>query len=90
MLQKPASCYRNSGPRWRVCSGGRSPIRKPSAFALLSPAPLPDEKRREVLADLDAYFARIDAKRPPVSDAEAEAVIDEALRSTRPHYRPIR
>ena len=47
-------------------------------------------KRAEILAGLEAYFARIDAKRPAMSDAEAEAVIDEALRSTRTDYRPIR
>jgi len=54
------------------------------------PAPLSDEQRQEVLAGLDAYFARIDGKRPPVSGVEAEAIITEALRSTRPHYRPVR
>jgi len=54
------------------------------------PAPLSEARRVEVLAGLDAYFARIDAKRPPMSDAEAEAIINEALRSTRPNYRPVR
>ncbi len=54
------------------------------------PPPLSDERRQEVLAGLDAYFARIDAKRPRVSDREAEAILNEALRSTRPHYRPVR
>ena len=49
-----------------------------------------DERRQEVLAGLEAYFARIDAKRPPISEEEAEAIIDEALRSTRPNYRPVR
>jgi hypothetical protein len=54
------------------------------------PPPLSHAQRQEVLAGLDAYFARIDAKRPPVSEAEADAIITEALRSTRPHYRPVR
>ena len=35
-------------------------------------------------------FARVDAQRQPVSDEEAEAIINEALRSTRPNYRPVR
>jgi hypothetical protein len=54
------------------------------------PPPLSDEQRQEILAGLDAYFARIDAKRQSVPDEEAEAIINEALRSTRPHYRPVR
>jgi len=54
------------------------------------PAPLSAAQRTEIVAELDAYFARVDAKRPAMSDAEADAVINEALRSTRPHYRPVR
>jgi hypothetical protein len=54
------------------------------------PAPVSAAERAEILAGLDAYFARIDAKRPAMADAEADAVINEALRSTRPNYRPIR
>jgi hypothetical protein len=42
-------------------------------------------KQQETLAGLDAYFARIEAKRPPISAAEAETILTEALRSTRPH-----
>jgi hypothetical protein len=53
------------------------------------PPPLSGEERRDILDGLDAYFARIDAKRQAVSDEEAEAIINEALRSTRPHYRPV-
>ncbi len=56
------------------------------AFA---PTPLSDARRREILAALDAYFARIEAK-PPILQSEAEDVVTEALRSTRPHYRPVR
>jgi len=54
------------------------------------PAPLSDTQRAEILTSLDAYFARIDAKRPAIPEDEAAAVINEALRSTRPGYRPIR
>jgi len=53
------------------------------------PAPLSDARRAEILAELDSYFARIDAKRPAMPDAEAEDIIDEALRSTHPDHRPI-
>lgn len=60
-----------------------------SVRAFESP-PLSDELRQEVLDGLDAYFARIDAKRPALSDQEAEAILNDALRSTRPHYRPLR
>ena len=49
----------------------------------------PDE-RAEALRNLEAYFARIDAKRQPVSDDEEEEIFNEAMRSTRPNFRPIR
>jgi hypothetical protein len=54
------------------------------------PAPVSDAQRQEALAGLEAYFVRIDAKRPPLSEAEAEAIVTEALRSTRPNYRSVR
>ena len=55
------------------------------------PAPqVSDERRREILKDLQAYFARVDAQRPPVSAEEADTIIDEALRLTRPSYQSIR
>jgi hypothetical protein len=56
----------------------------------IQPPPLSDERRMELLGDLKAYFAKVDAQRQPVSPEEADAIIDEALRSTRPNYRPIR
>ncbi|HYU47298.1 MAG TPA: hypothetical protein VEK84_14095 [Terriglobales bacterium] len=61
-----------------------------SVRAFEATPPLPDAQQQEILAELDNYFARIDAKRPPLSQAEAEAIINEALRSTRPQYRPVR
>jgi len=54
------------------------------------PAPVSEERRQQVLAELETYFTRIDAKQPPISDREIEAILDEALRSTRPHYRRVR
>jgi hypothetical protein len=56
----------------------------------IQPPPLSDERRMELLSDLKAYFAEVDAQRQPVSPEEADAIIDESLRSTRPNYRPIR
>jgi hypothetical protein len=50
---------------------------------------LAPEKRQQILDDLDRYFARIDAKRQPVSEEEAGAIINEALRSARPDYFPF-
>ena len=56
----------------------------------VQPPPLSDERRAEIVRDLKAYFAEVDAQRRPASPEEADAIIDEALRSTRPNYRPIR
>jgi hypothetical protein len=56
----------------------------------IQPPPISDERRTEVLRDLKAYFAEVDARRKSVSPEEADAIIDEALRSTRPNYQPIR
>ena len=64
--------------------------RETVSIRAFEPSPLSEAQREDLLAGLDAYFARIDAKRPPVSVAEAEAIIAEALRSTRPDYRPVR
>ncbi len=64
--------------------------RETVSIRAFEPSPLSEAQREEVLAGLDAYFARIDAKRPPISEVEAEAIITEALRSTRPDYRQVR
>lgn len=54
------------------------------------PPSLSDQRRSEVLHGLEEYFAKIDAQRQPVSSEEADAILNEALRSVRPNYRPIR
>jgi hypothetical protein len=59
---------------------------RPSAII---PSRLSSEERREALLKLRGYFAKVDAQRRPVSDSEEEEIINEALRSTRPNYRPI-
>src|SRR5580698_9959836 len=56
----------------------------------LQPPALSDERRREVLRGLEEYFAKVDAQRQPVSSEEEDAIIDEAIRSVRPNYRPVR
>ena len=57
----------------------------------LSPSlALPAERRMEIVDSLRAHYARVDAQRQPVSSEEADAIINEALRTTRPNYRPIR
>ncbi len=57
---------------------------------VIQPPPLSDERRAEVLRDLQTHFAQVEAQRQPASAEEADAIIDEALRSARPNYRPIR
>jgi hypothetical protein len=50
---------------------------------------LSPEQRRNAMEQLNGYFAKVDAGRKPVSVEEEEAIINEALRSARPNYRPI-
>jgi L-lactate utilization protein LutC len=55
------------------------------------PAPLiSDETREEIVTKLKEYFAEVDANRKSVSPKEADEIITEAIRSTRPGYRPHR
>lgn len=54
------------------------------------PVPVSDQRRREIADELRKYFADVDANRQDVSDDEAEEIINEAIRSTRPNYRPVR
>jgi hypothetical protein len=49
-----------------------------------------DERRREVIEALQAHFLQIDKQRRDVTPLEADDIINEALRSTRPSYQPIR
>ena len=54
------------------------------------PPTLSDQRRHEMADELKRYFAEVDANRKHISDEEAEEIINEALRSTRPGYHPIR
>ena len=47
------------------------------------------ERRREIIEALRQHFEAVDANRQPVSPEEADEIINEALRSTRPNYRPV-
>jgi hypothetical protein len=61
-----------------------------SIRTLQPPPDVPPERRHEILAALRAYFSRIDAQRAPGADDQTDEIINEALRSTRPGYRPVR
>ncbi|HEY6349032.1 MAG TPA: hypothetical protein VI636_06440 [Candidatus Angelobacter sp.] len=54
----------------------------------IEPPPLSDERRHELVEQLKKYFAEVDARRQPGSPEEAEDIINEAMRSVRPGYRP--
>ncbi|MBZ5621897.1 MAG: hypothetical protein LAQ69_24700 [Acidobacteriia bacterium] len=51
--------------------------------------PVSAERRRAIIEELRKHFAAVDAQRQPVSPQEADEIINEALRSTRPNYRPV-
>jgi hypothetical protein len=54
----------------------------------IEPPPLSDECKHELAEQLKKYFAEVDARRKPGSPEEAEDIINEAIRSVRPSYRP--
>jgi len=56
--------------------------------ALPETLPVSEEQRRLLIEGLRMHFAAVDAQRQPVSPEEADAILNEALRSTRPNYRP--
>ena len=61
-------------------------IKSLSPSTVIASKLLPEE-RIEALRALDELFAK--GPRPDVSPEEEEAIVNEALRSTRPNYRPI-
>jgi hypothetical protein len=52
------------------------------------PPALSDQRRLGIAEALRQYFAEVDAKRQPVSAEEADDILNEAMRSSRPDYRP--
>jgi hypothetical protein len=51
---------------------------------------VPKKFRKACLQGLKEHFARIDEKLKDVSPEELDSAVDEAIRSVRPRYRPIR
>jgi hypothetical protein len=54
----------------------------------IEPPVLSDQRRHELAERLKQYFAEVDARRTPGSAEEAEEILTEAMRSSRPGYRP--
>ncbi len=52
------------------------------------PASISGEQKAAIANELRSYFAEVDAARMPVTGPEAEDIINEAMRSVRPSYRP--
>ena len=50
-------------------------------------APVSEQRRREVSAELRRLFAEVDLNLPPSTRDEAEDIFTEAMRSSRPGYR---
>lgn len=55
---------------------------------LIEPPALSDQQKRELAEQLRKYFAEVDARRHPASEEEAEDILTEAIRSSRPGFRP--
>ena len=54
----------------------------------IEPPALSDQQKHELAEQMRKYFAEVDARRRPGSAEEAEDILTEAIRSSRPHYRP--
>lgn len=68
--------------------GRRVDDREAVSVRTFEPAEVSREEKMEIANRLREYFAEVDATRQPVSDAEAEEILNEAMRSVRPGYRP--
>jgi hypothetical protein len=70
---------------------GRQVLEDESVSVQTLKSPALSAERREELADgLRKHFAEVDSRREPGSAEEADDVLTEAIRSTRPGYRPHR
>jgi hypothetical protein len=54
----------------------------------IEPSALSDQQKHELAERLRKHFSEIDARRLPGSAEETEEILTEAIRSTRPGYRP--
>ena len=73
----------------RPVAADESVIIKSIRSSATIPPRLSPREREDALEKLGQYFAKVDAQRKPISEAEEEGIINEALRSTRPNFRPI-
>jgi hypothetical protein len=46
--------------------------------------------KQELVRELKRYFAEVDSRQDPASAEEADEIFNEAMRSTRPGFRPYR
>ena len=68
---------------------GRSVLEQETvSVQAFQPPPISDQGRQEIVGALRRYFAEVDAKRQPVFTREADDIINEAMRNSRPGYRP--
>jgi hypothetical protein len=74
--------------RLRACSDAVYSKTKKSASALSIPRVLSGQRRKELVEELTKCFADVDGRRKPGPAEEAEEILTEAIRSTRPGYRP--
>jgi hypothetical protein len=56
----------------------------------IEPPLLSVQQRQEQAAELRKYFSEVDMRRKPGSPEEAEEILTEAIRSSRPGYSPHR
>ena len=56
----------------------------------IEPPSVSDQRRLEIIEELKRYFAEVDANSRRMSAEEADEILTEAIRSTRPDYRPHR
>jgi hypothetical protein len=54
----------------------------------IEPPALSDQQKHELAEHLRRYFADVDSHRSPGSADEAESILTEAIRSSRPNYHP--
>lgn len=55
---------------------------------VIEPPALSDHQKHELAEQLREYFAQIDARRQAGSAEEADEILNAAIRSSRPGYRP--
>ena len=68
------------------------PLREKESISVqaFESAPVSEQRRREVSAELQRLFAEVDLNLRPATAGEVEDVFTEAMRSTRPGYRTHR